>query len=419
MKKFVNLLRYAPKRVAMIIAVFAAVVIIPAGLMAWGPDRPTFTEQNPADYVTFNSITDNSVYGDERLFANIRDASDPNSQWQRDINIEKGKEYMVRMYVHNNAAEDLGLVAHNTRVGAALSPDIAKENYISTFISADNAQPQEVWDDVKLTADEEFNLAYVPNSAVFYNNGIGAGDDGVALPDDIATDKGALLGFDQLDGEVPGCYYYSGWVYFNVQPQFGEEGPDISIQKLVRKDGSKNGYKHSVKVNPGDKVNYRIEVDNTGFTTQYNVRIKDSLPSGISYIPDSVDILDADNPGGAHLTGADSLVSDGINIGGFEPGTNALIVFDAKVTGDVNKLSCGTNTLVNKATVTPEEGESKSDTANVVVERVCKNVPPVQHLPTTGVDSGLMAAIGLGAYTGAAIYAVASIRQRNLMKNEA
>lgn len=419
MKKFLNLLRYAPKRVSMVIAVVAAAVIVPAGLMAWGPDRPTFSEQSPADYVTFNSITDNSVYGDERLFANIRDASDPNSQWKRDINIEKGKQYMVRMYVHNNAAEELNLVAHNTRVGAALSPDTAKENFISTFISADNAQPQEVWDDVKLMADEEFNLAYVPNSAYFFNNGIGGGAEGVALPDDIATNKGALLGFDKLDGEMPGCYYYSGWVYFNVQPQFAEDTPDISIQKLVRKAGTNTDYKQSVTVKPGDKINYRIEVDNTGFTTQYDTVVKDSLPEGISFVPGTVDLFDADVPGGVRLTDGEKLVGDGLNIGGFEPGTNAMLVFDAQVTGDVKQLSCGMNTLVNKATVIPKEGESKSDTATVKVNRVCKDVPVTPELPKTGFDSGLMAAIGLGTLTGATIYFGASIRHRNLMNNQA
>ena len=32
------------------------------------PDRPTFTLKNPASYVTFNSITDNTNFGNELYF---------------------------------------------------------------------------------------------------------------------------------------------------------------------------------------------------------------------------------------------------------------------------------------------------------------------------------------------------------------
>lgn len=33
--------------------------LIGAGVWAWGPNRETFTVENPATYVTFNSITNN------------------------------------------------------------------------------------------------------------------------------------------------------------------------------------------------------------------------------------------------------------------------------------------------------------------------------------------------------------------------
>ena len=40
-------------------------------VMAWGPERPTFTNSSPADYPVFNSITDNIVLGDERDFVRV------------------------------------------------------------------------------------------------------------------------------------------------------------------------------------------------------------------------------------------------------------------------------------------------------------------------------------------------------------
>ena len=46
-------------------------------VLAYGPERPTFTGEKPADYVTFNSITNNKYYGDERNFVTIKPVSLP------------------------------------------------------------------------------------------------------------------------------------------------------------------------------------------------------------------------------------------------------------------------------------------------------------------------------------------------------
>ena len=34
-------------------------------VMAWGPERPTYTNEKPADHAVFNSITNNAAVGDE------------------------------------------------------------------------------------------------------------------------------------------------------------------------------------------------------------------------------------------------------------------------------------------------------------------------------------------------------------------
>lgn len=62
MSKFTSLIRRAPKRFAGIVTVPAA-VIVPAVAFAWGPDRPVYTVDSPADHITFNSIKDNPNVG--------------------------------------------------------------------------------------------------------------------------------------------------------------------------------------------------------------------------------------------------------------------------------------------------------------------------------------------------------------------
>jgi len=369
MSKALNMLRRVNTRTAVFVAIIAAAIVVPASLYAWGPERATFTEQDPAPYVTFNSITNNTNYGDERDFVMIKEATAPNSTWSSTATAEEGKEYTVRMYVHNNAADHLNLVAENVRASASIQQGTAKSIGVSGFINASNSNPGQVWDDANLTSDKDFNVNYVPGSAYYRNNIF---TDGTALPDSVMTSGGALLGYDKLDGKIPGCYKYSGYVYFKIKPQFAQTAPDFSVSKQVRKEGATDGFKETTAVNPGDTVDYRIEVKNMGSEVLNNVALKDQLPTGVSFVPGTVKILNANNPSGAYIQDGDQLVSSGINIGHYTPGSNALVVFKAKVGTNEALPTCGMNTLTNTASAQPEGQNPKDDTADVTVPKECQ-----------------------------------------------
>lgn len=372
-------LRNTSMRTKAIIATALAVAIVPAAVLAWGPSRATFTEQSPATYVTFNSITNNSFYGDERNFVTIKDAANTaNGGWSDNLTVEQGKEYVVRMYVHNNAADNLNLVAENVRASASVPTTTGKSVSISGFVNSSNANPTQVWDDVTLNAGQDFNLAYVPGSATFHNNSVGKAPQGVALPDSIVTSAGALLGYDKLDGKIPGCYQYSGYVYFKVKPQFATPTTDFSISKQVRKDGATDGFKESTAVNPGDTVNYRVEVKNTGTAALNNIVLKDQLPQGVSFVPGSAKILNGNNQSGAVLAGGDNIVTSGVNIGSYAAGTNAFVVFNAKVADNAQLPTCGPITLTNTASAQPEGQNPKSDTADVTTKKDCEEVKKIE-----------------------------------------
>lgn len=420
MSKLLNLVQHAPKRTAAVLTAVFAAIVLPATLLAWGPDRPTFTEQVPASYITFNSIKNNSTYGDERYFASVKSTDQLNTAggWTDNQTVEPGKEYLVRVYVHNNAASNLNLVAKNVRASVSMPTVTGKSMAISNFITADNANPNKIWDDVNFKSDKDFNLVYVPGSATFHNNSVGVAPQGAALPDSIVTNTGALLGYDKLDGNMPGCNEYSGYVYFKVKPQFATETSDFTITKQVRKDGATDGFKESVDVKQGDKVNYRIEVKNTGNSTLKNINLKDKLPADVSLVPGTVKILNAANPNGASIQGGDNIVAGGVNIGSYTPGSNALVVFTAKVKDTLT--SCGKNIMTNTAAATPEGQSPKEDTADVTASRECKPgevpVTPVTALPQTGVDTGVLAFIGLGIAAAGAGYAFTSDSVRKLFR---
>ncbi len=374
MKNILSQLNRLPKILTAAVAV-AVATVVPAGiLLAWGPDRPTFTVAQPATYVTFNSITDNPNVGDERNFVVAKDAANTsNGGWSDQVTVQPGKEYLVRVYVHNNAADNLNLNAVNTRVSASVSTATGTSVPISGFVSADNAKPQKVWDDVVFKSDSNFNLAYVAGSAEIFNNGYARG--GAKLPDSIVTSAGALVGFNGPDGVVPGCFKYASYVYFKVKPQFAPV-PNFEVQKMVSPGGA-NKFVKDLSAKPGDTVDFRIKYKNTGDIQQDNVVVKDSLPAGMVYVKGSTRLYNTQNPNGKTLS--DNVTGSGVNIGSHAPGGASYVIFSAKVVSE-DKLRCGLNRLVDVARVETPNG-SKEDTASVNVNRVCAEKPPTP--PTT------------------------------------
>lgn len=417
MGNILTVFRRAPKRTSALFAMLIAAVIVPAALMAWGPTRATYTMANPADHVTFNSITDNSNIGDERNFVGIREAG-TSTTWKDDMTVEKGKEYTVRMYVHNNAADNLNLVAKDVTAKFNLPTTTGKSIQVNGFLSSSNATPTEVYDHATFNSTKDFNLAYVSNSLKFENNAFGAA--GVALPESIFTSAGALLGYDKLDGNIPGCFQFAGYVTFKVKPQFAET-TNFTMEKKVSKHGE-NKWVENYTAKPGETVDFLLQYKNTGDVQHNDVTFRDTLPSGMTYVNGSTVYGNSKNPAG--VKASDNIANGtGINVGSYAVGANAWAIFSAKVASNDKLPLCGTNTLVNKAKVNTG-GYSVEDTANVTVpkecqtdeclpgipvgDKRCEETPP--ELPHTGAGENIAAILGLGSVVASIGYYIASRR---------
>lgn len=422
-------LRWNKKMTYQVSAIAAAVISVAtlsSQVFAWGPERPTFTGENPADYVTFNSITNNGKVGDERNFVRIRE--DGAGNYGDEMKLVPGKEYQVMVYYHNNAKTSLNEsgkgIAKDVSVKAQM-PSVVKpgeRGKISGTVSASNANPASVWDEAYVTADTDVALRYVPGSATITSNGA---VNGQVLPDSLFT-TGALIGYDSLNGVLPGCAQYSGYVVY----KFKVDAPNFEVQKQVSPTGQKQ-WQENYAAKPGEKVDYKITYKNTGTTAQNNVNIKDTLPKGVVYQPGSTKVYNASNPNGRGVS--DNVVASGINIGDYAAGGNAVIIYSATI-GAGNELVCGANTLTNTASAITSGG-TKSDTANVTVNVECKpnecmpGVPtgdarcaacvPAEgqvvdangncvaasgSLPTTGPAETILTILGIGALTAGFAY---------------
>ncbi len=260
---------------ALAIAAFCAAAA-PATINAVsGPNRASYETGNPPAYAVFNSMSNNFNYNsNETDFVQacvVGTASDPNGHYANlpacnisapmsngwttqaggnTITVEDGKQYFVRVYVHNNGWNPLDqstVVAHgvNSSVNGwasgfntsyTLTGNVGW-TYDSTHPNTQNPGLNLVQDDITFTSagNRPFELTYVPGSAYYYtlNQSGGAFRTGVQLPDAAVTGTGTPLGYTALDGNIPGCFEYSGYMLMLVQVEMEPEpcpwNPELPI----------------------------------------------------------------------------------------------------------------------------------------------------------------------------------------------
>lgn len=383
---------------------------------AWGDNgggRPSYTIKEIdngvlGSKIVFNSIS-NSVMGNEKNFVGARENTGVNAGLENvwngnDITVQDGKEYLIRLYVHNNNPWGEKYASTGTRVAFSIPTISAKQVQVNGYIYSNNATPSEYWDYVNFNSDRAFHLEYVRGSALIENRGYASTANGgpKSLSDEIVTkaasNHGVQIGYaKEGDGIIPGCYKYASYITIRVKAVFDN---DYSIEQRVRKVGDTE-WKNDVEANVGDELEFRIQYKNTSNQTQNNVMIKDILPKNLSYVAGSTVLTNADY---TLAINQDDLITNGINIGHYLSGANALVDFKAKV---VNKsLQCGVNNLANWA----QGGVGQKvlqDYATVHVTLACEKQ---EELPNTGPEAVAGSAIAAGSAVTAAGYFIANRR---------
>lgn len=423
-----------------VIATLVGAAFFGSTAFAYGPERQTFTAENPADHVTFNSITNNPTVGDERNFVRVRQVG--SAQFVDSVDIVPGQEYEVYVYYHNNAKSSLNSKENNYRgialdakLRTILPSKIAKggTERVIAEITASNARPQKVWDESTLRSpSREVALRYIQGSAKITTKG---SINGQAIYGESLLGSGVKLGFDGLNGILPGCDHYSGYITYRFKADY----PDFETTKTVSKAGV-NSFAKSQTVGINDEVEFKVTYKNTGTTLQSNVNIKDILPAGMTLVPGTTRITTPSDQTGKTLN--DDISKAGINIGNYSAGGSATVVLRVKI--DSSKLICGANTFTNTAQAITQNG-GKSDSAKVVVQKNCTpqekkeycaipgkgnlkkddvncsdkcKIPGLQHLsandancaevptelPHTGPAEAAMMVIAIMAITGAVAY---------------
>ena len=399
-------------------------VLAPVLTYAGGPTRDTYTMQKPADHVTFNSITDNPVLGDERNFVRVAEVG-ANGTFSDEVKIVPGKEYEIYIGYHNNAASNLNAsgvgMAMDVRISSQFPSTVSasQKGKVSAIISATNATPKEVWDEAYFTTDSKADiiLTYVEDSATIYNGG--ALNNTKLGGEYLFSEKGIYIGYNKLSGNLPGCAEYSGHIIYRVRAD--------QVGAKVTKSASLDGVNFFKVVNPkpGDTVTYKVEFENTGTIDLTKVTFHDKLPAGVTLIPGTTLLVNNANPNG--VTMVDTIGQEGFQTGLYGPGAKATLTYKVKVNEDaVANGVCGTNKFVNTIYVdnsNGKDGGEVSDSSTLEIERTCTEGEepgdPPAELPKTGPAEVALAIIATVCVIVGIVYWYRSQKEVNTLKKSA
>lgn len=397
-------------------SIVAGATITPTLVSAWGDSsngRPSYTISQInsgllGDTITFNSISDGKI-GDEKNFVGAKLSSSNTDIWNADeINVKDGETYTIRLYVHNNSPKGYEAVAKDVKASISVPTTVGKTQTIIGYLNSSNATPNRYWDEVKLVSSEDFYLEYVEGSAKYTNAKMGT----VALSNNVIT-SGVTLGYDSLNGEIPGCYEYDGVVTIEVKVH---SSVSSKLSKTVRIKGSGDKFTESVNAEIGDEVEFQIEYVNLLGTTVDNVMIRDVLPNNMEYVANSTYLYNSNYQSGVLLKD-NTITTTGINIGSYNSNGNAYVRFTAKVVD--KSLVCGKNQLVNWASATVNSKVTKDDASVLVVDNGADcnedkeptptptpTPTPDDNTPSTIVDTGAGEVVGTALGAGSVVTAL-------------
>jgi uncharacterized repeat protein (TIGR01451 family) len=151
--------------------------------------------------------------------------------------------------------------------------------------------------------------------------------------------------------------------------------PSFTIEKKVRVAGSGAEFKEDVAVSPSQKVEYVVGVTNTGNVTLNDMRVRDTLPAGVTYVNNSTYMITSYS--GRHVIPNGITTPQGVNIGDMPAGGTAFVFFQATAPAVTNPsikiCDTGRTTLLNRAFAKPVELPEQNNTANI---NLCRPTKP-------------------------------------------
>lgn len=294
----------------------------------------------------------------------------------------------IEVNYDNTETAGSGKTANNLRVKINIPTTAGSTQKITTTTSADNSNTVTGAATINLDNSSEY-LEYIPGSATWEHE-VSANSSQTtttAVSDSVVTGSNGLV----LENENP-CQGGSVTVHALVVM------PGVSVTKQSELASQSNQWSANNTAQPGDTMKYMITYKNTGNTGESNVIIRDLLPKGLTYVPGSTMLYNSNYPNGIAVTN-DDIIQGGENIGGYNPGGNAYVVFQATIAG-ASQLSCGENTITNTGYAQPSGMPEYYATATTMVSNTCTTpTAPTYSCSAFNVTVGENRSVTVGTFT--------------------
>jgi len=234
-------------------------------------------QQSSADAPRFNFKTN-----DPELFRGYN-STFGESEYKDPVSVVDGDTVIASIYYHNGVE---GTVAENTTIKVTI-PATANGNQtvLSASISADNAETitdtivdGQIIGKSGLTINAfgpKSEVSFVPGSLRWFPN---QSDLPVALPNGVNGDQ--IISASGLNiGDIAGCWQYSGSVVFMLKIKDPIQTGSLIVDKKVKNFDSTADFADSNSTKPGQKMIYRIDVDNNGEIALPSVLVVDTNPT--------------------------------------------------------------------------------------------------------------------------------------------
>lgn len=318
-----------------------------------------------------------------------------NEAYSKQTSATDGEVVKIQVWYHNMENADSNLVASNLKVKINLPSTPGKVQTVTSTVSADNANTVTDTAKVNLPVDAAY-LTYIPGSAKWRHN---VGDNTnvnyqtTSISDDVVNNAAGV----NLGDEKP-CFNFESTVTILAKVNLAA----ITLVKQVRVLGQ-TAWTTENNAKLGDTLEYMFTFKNVGTTKLNDVIVGDNLPPNMTYIKGSTILKSTAFPNGKTIT-SDNIVSGGVNVGNYDPGSTAYVKFQAKINSD---LKCDNYSFKNVGIVTATGLVPVYNTALTHVNMTCATVtppPPVTPpvvtppappaLPTTGAEGALAGMFG-------------------------
>ena len=277
------------------------------------------------------------------------------------VNATYDQQVKIQVNYTNTEAPSSNLVANNVHIKFTLPTAAGTSQVINTTTSGDNTNVVNGQATVNLDRADA-SLQYIPGSAVAKVTAV----DGT-ITEGVVADNGSSNVQDFTINNGNPCQSASVTILARVMV------PGVKITKQSEVLGQSNAWSANNTANPGDTLKYEIFYQNIGNTVQNDVIIRDNLPPTLQLVPGTTVLTNGNNPKGVAVTN-DEITKGGIDIGGYNPGAGAYVVFQVKIPS-ADQLECGKTEYRNVGVARPAGMNEYYNTAVTDVTKTCVSQP--------------------------------------------